>query len=176
MIKQGGKKKKSWTFLQIQLPLHHLIQSNKFAFCLHPVFRGPVNKTGRINLMCFHGSAWAPPPPFLFATFYLEYLNSHESVNTCHVQMKLKCFRRARSVLSWSDENNAMFEGEFENVLSEMLLSGGGENADWHTAQAEMMFNLTVSSHTPQPYYRTRTKASLRRWSQTKLEAYHSEK
>ncbi len=74
------KKKKSWTFLQIQLPLHHLIQSNEFAFCLHPMFRGPVNKTGGINLMCLHGSACKPPAP-LFATLYLEYLNSHESVN-----------------------------------------------------------------------------------------------
>lgn len=48
------KKKKSWTFLQIQLPQHHLIQSNAFAFCLHAVFREPVNKADGINLMCFH--------------------------------------------------------------------------------------------------------------------------
>lgn len=47
-------KKKSWTFLQIQLPQHHLIQSNAFAFCLHAVFREPVNKADGINLMCFH--------------------------------------------------------------------------------------------------------------------------
>lgn len=63
------KKKKNWTFLQIQLPQHHLIQSNAFAFCLHAVFREPVNKAGRINLMCFHVQSRACVCYVLFQEF-----------------------------------------------------------------------------------------------------------
>lgn len=62
-------KKKSWTFLQIQLPRHHLIQSEAFAFCLHAVFREPVNKAGRINLMCFHAYGCSSVCYILFRVF-----------------------------------------------------------------------------------------------------------
>lgn len=63
---EKNKKKKNWTFLQIQLPRHHLIQSGAFAFCLRAVFREPVNKAGRINLMWFHVQSRADVRHLLF--------------------------------------------------------------------------------------------------------------
>lgn len=65
MMKKNRKQKKNWTFLQIQLPRHHLIQSEAFAFCLPAVFREPVNKKKSDVVSC----------SLLFAAFYSKNLN-----------------------------------------------------------------------------------------------------
>lgn len=172
MIKQGEKK--SWTFLQIQLPLHHLIQSNKFAFCLHPVFRGPVNKTGRINLMCFHGYACPPLPVcyILFGIFEFSWICKYLS---CADEIKMLLEQGASSrdqtrMMPCLKVNLRVFVGDVVRLRREQWLTPSTEAGRWDSAQLHC--RGAVGSRTWRPCYLTWRKAS-RRWSRTRPDAFN---